>query len=77
MTKLRGVYIVQTFELTNFKVWTVLSTDDIYGTICYYTTFKGSKCHFLHVMFSSLEAKPLGKLTFHQKDKILLSSQAP
>ena len=22
-------YIVQTFELTNFKVWTVLSTDDI------------------------------------------------
>ena len=23
--------IVQTFELTNFKVWTVLSTDDIYN----------------------------------------------
>ena len=26
---------------------------------------------------SSLEAKPLGKLTFHQKDKILLSSWRP
>ena len=26
-------YIVQTFELTNFKVWTVLSTDDIVQTL--------------------------------------------
>ena len=29
---------------------------------------------FLDVTFSSLEAKPLRKLTFHHKDKILLSS---
>ena len=49
----------------------------IYGTICYYTAFKGSKCRFLHVTFSSLEAKPLRKLTFHHKDKILLSSRRP
>ena len=32
---------------------------------------------FLDVTFSSLEAKPLRKLTFHYKDKILLSSCRP
>ena len=32
---------------------------------------------FLDVTFSSLEAKPLRKLTFHHKDKILLSSCRP
>ena len=49
----------------------------IYGTICYYAAFKRSKCLFLHVTFSSLEAKPLRKLSFYHKDKMLLSSQAP
>ena len=29
---------------------------------------------FLHVTFSPMVAKPLWKVTFHQKDKILLSS---
>ena len=32
---------------------------------------------FLDVTFSSLEAKPLRNLTFHHKDKILLSSCRP
>ena len=38
---------------------------------------RGPNGIFLHAMFSSLEAKPLEKLTFHQKDKILLSSWRP
>ena len=38
---------------------------------------RGPNVVFWHVTFSSLEAKPLGKLTFDQNDKILLSSWRP
>ncbi len=69
--KLENSYL---FPIQDRKIVVV---DYVYGTICYYTTFKGSKCRFLHVTFSSLEAKPLGNRTFHQKDKILLRSWPP